>query len=91
MVHAQDALAKPFVVDGGCVDFAILCYSANVLLCDFVLFNGDVAIRSEEVYLMYQVVGMHFICLSFFDVKSCFDVLCSLVLFVFFIIVHKYF
>ena len=44
VVHSQNALAEPFVVDGGSVDLAIFINFADIILSNLVLFDRHVPV-----------------------------------------------
>ena len=48
MVHPQDTLAKPLVVNCGCIDLTILINFPDIILRNLVLLNRDISVGSEE-------------------------------------------
>ena len=47
-VHPQDPLAKPLVVNCGCIDLTILINFPDIILRNLVLLNRDISVGSEE-------------------------------------------
>ena len=48
MVHPQDTLAEPLVVDSGCIYLTILVNFPDIILSNLILLNRDISIGSEE-------------------------------------------
>ena len=48
MVHPQDTLAKPLVVNCGCIDLTILINFPDIILRNLVFLNRDISVGSEE-------------------------------------------
>lgn len=71
MIHSQNSFTKPFIVSRCCIDLAILANSANVILGNFVLFNGNIPIRPKQEDLVNQIIRVSLICLSLFVVYGC--------------------
>ena len=52
VIHPQNALAQPLIVDGRCINFAILVHFPYIILSNLVLLYRNIPIGSEEQNLM---------------------------------------
>ena len=48
MVHPQNTLAKPLVINCGCIDLTILINFPDIILRYLILLNRDISVGSEE-------------------------------------------
>ena len=88
MVHPQNTLAKPLVVNCSCVDLTILIHFPDIILSNLVLLNRDISVGSEEQDLMNQVVLVHLVRQA---LLLCFDCNCLFVLDLIFVFVSTIF
>ena len=71
MVHPQNALPEPLVVCSRSINLTVFAHTADIILSQLILFNGNITVGTEYQDLMDEVVRVGFFRLTLARIIDC--------------------